>query len=183
MGQGSSWITDFWAGFISITGGNGLLSLPSSYRRWAPHCHWPWSSSVRGLVDEPYSPSWSWLRDRIEMTPNTNKTHLHHRSIYQQVKCWNAWTRLSTFPRSFHRNLNTPNHPQRQMNSGMAWLEMSKILNWILNKQSTWQKQDMNLDSNNFGLSPMSSWIYICIPILYIYLSLEMQLYSWFLKS
>lgn len=136
--------------------------------------------------DGPHSPPWLWLRDTLEMTPNANETHLHDESIYQQLKCWNTWTWLSAFPRNFHRNLNTPNHPQWQMNSAMAW-EMSKILNWILNKWSTWQKQDMNLDSNNFGLSPMSSWIYICVHIYYIYislyLSLEMQLCSWFLKS
>lgn len=39
------------------------------------------------------------------------------------LKCWHAWTWLSTFPRNFHRNQNTLNHPH----SGMAW-EMSKAL-------------------------------------------------------
>ena len=94
------------------------------------------------------------------------------------LKRWNARTWLSTFPRNFHRNQNTLKHPH----SGMAW-EMSKALNWVLKWWSTWQKQDMNLNSNNFGLSPMSRWIYICIHILYISLSLEMQLYSWFFKK
>lgn len=114
------------------------------------------------------SSPWSWLRHRLEMTPNTNKTHFYHESIYQQLKCWNAWNRLSTFPRNFHRNLNTPSHPQWQMNSGMAW-EMSKILNWILNQWSTWQKQDMNLDSNNFGvITNVKLNLYMCSYIIYI---------------
>lgn len=180
-GQSSSWRTDFWAGLISIASGNGPLSLPSSYRRRAPH--WPCPTCAPGLTDRPHSPPWSWLRRRIELTPNTSKTHLHHESIYQQVKCWNAWVWLSTFPGNFHRNLNTPNHPQWKMDSGMAW-EMSKILNRMLNKWSTWPKQDMDLDGNNFGLSPnVKLNLYMYSYIIYIYLSLEMQLYSWFLKS
>lgn len=168
-GQGSSWRTDFWAGLISIGSGNGPPSLPSSYRRWAPH--WPWPACGPGSTDSPHLPPWLWLRRRLEMTSNTNKTHLHHESTYQQVKCWNAWIWLPTFPRNFYRNLNTPNHPQWKMDSGMAW-EMSEILNWMPNKWNTWPTQDMDLDRNNFGLSPMSTWIYICIHILYIYIFL-----------
>lgn len=169
MGQGSSWGTDFGAGLISTASGTGPPRLPSSYRRRAPH--WPWPTGGPGLMDRPHSHLDGGWGVRLEMTPNTNKTHLHHESIYQQVRCWSAWIWLSTFPRNCHRNLSTPNHPQWKTDSGMAW-EMSKIRNWMPNKWSTWPKQDMDLDSKNLGLSPMSSWIYICIHILYIYLFL-----------
>lgn len=51
--QASSWRTDFWAGLISVTGGNGPPSFPSTYRRRAPH--WPrprsvWWTSLTTLI-------------------------------------------------------------------------------------------------------------------------------------
>lgn len=178
MGQGSSWrrfqgwphLQNWWEGTTEPSQQFQKISTPLAWPSLRPVA--VDGSQLTTLID-------LWLRHRLEMTPNTNKTHLHHGSIHQQPKCWNTWICLSTFPRKFHRNLNPPSHPQWQMNFEMAW-EMSKILNWILNKWSTWQKQDMYLDSSNSGLSPMSSWIYICIHISYIYLSLEMQLCSWF---
>lgn len=96
MGQGSSWGTDFGAGLISTASGTGPPRLPSSYRRRAPH--WPWPNGGPGLMDRPHSHLDGGWGVRLEMTPNTNKTHLHHESIYQQVRCWSAWFDFQPFP-------------------------------------------------------------------------------------
>lgn len=54
MGQRNSSRTEFWAGLIFRTGGNGPLRFPSSYRRRASQR--PWPSARPGLLEGSHSP-------------------------------------------------------------------------------------------------------------------------------
>lgn len=84
-----SWRTDFWAGLVFHSWWEWTTDPSQQLQKMSI----PLSAASSGLdlVAIPLSPPWSWLRHRIEMTLDTNKTHLYHESIYQQVKWWNTW--------------------------------------------------------------------------------------------